>query len=109
MRFCETNRICEGAFSDVTADICVTCDGTLQNMNPVRLGKPNPFAAGCEVALHSKHGVNADDIRCAETGVDRGSGFARLAELSFSPFSWRSVSALLGGRTLLEGFHAHGY
>jgi hypothetical protein len=47
-----------------------------------------------------RHANNVDEIRCAETGVDRGGGFARLAGLSFSPFSWRSVSAFGRDNTL---------
>ena len=55
---------------------------------------------GFGVKVTFRHASNADDKRCAETGVDRGGGFARLAALSFSPFSWRSVSALGRENTL---------
>jgi hypothetical protein len=81
--------------------------------------KTNPFPCVCGIdnkrertrrsaSLQTANHGNANDMRYAETGVDRGGGFVRLAALSFSPFSWRSDSALLGGTTLLEGFHAHG-
>jgi hypothetical protein len=35
-----------------------------------------------------------------ERSVDRGGGFVRLRTLSFSPFSWRSISALGRDKTL---------
>jgi hypothetical protein len=58
------------------------------------------YRKGFGVKVTFRHASNADDKRCAETGVDRGGGFARLAALSFSPFSWRSVSAFGRDNTL---------
>ena len=45
MRFCETNRIHVPAFFDVTLSVCGNCSDMLENLNPVRLAKPNPFLA----------------------------------------------------------------
>ena len=50
MRFCETNPIYGGVFFDVTDSVCDSCSGTLQNLNRVRLGKPNSFCRENDIA-----------------------------------------------------------
>src|ERR1017187_10088138 len=45
MRFCETNPIVMLANSVVTCSNVVSCDYVCENLNRVRLGKPNPFAS----------------------------------------------------------------
>ena len=45
MRFCETNPIVMLANSVVTCSNVVSCDYGFENLNRVRLGKPNPFAS----------------------------------------------------------------
>src|ERR1035437_3708970 len=43
MRFCETNRIHDDGFFDVTAYVYSIYRETVKKLNPVRLAKPNPF------------------------------------------------------------------
>jgi hypothetical protein len=43
MRFCETNRIVKLANRAVTYRYAIGCANGLENMNPVRLAKPNQF------------------------------------------------------------------
>ena len=65
MRFYETNRICGVVFFDVTISVCDSSNDVSENLNPVRLAKPNPFFArfargkergGYGWALDSLHG-----------------------------------------------------